>query len=361
MYTNGYGWVRSLGSIFLIIVLISSCSAYSPAVGTASAEELDDTFSIMHISDTQYISKDYPQLFYDTTAWIVNNAANYNVKMVVHAGDIINYNATQSVMDSEWTCANTSMSALLNAGIPYAFCTGNQDVKPYYNPNGNMTGDSYLSFNMSYLRSKPYWVDDFNSKNTAVKFTVNNFPFLIICIEFAATAPTLTWMQEVLDANPDCNVIVAAHMYLNQNATYSNPLAPFADWGNNFKVILDSYPKVFLTLSGHYGEADAGANMIRVDDREEIFFDRSNINGFQGGASVRIYTFNLTSKTVNVSTYALDTQTWLTDAYNQFSFDASVITIPEGLTIGVMMIVSTVAVIIGSRYFRKRQKPVTYV
>jgi hypothetical protein len=360
MYSKDYGWVKRLVSLLLSIVVISSISAYTSPVSAASAGELD-TFSIMQLADTQYIAKDYQQLFYDTTSWIVNNAANYNVKMVVHTGDIINYNATQSVIDSEWACANASMSALLNAGIPYAFCTGNQDVKPYYNPNGNMTGDSYLAFNMSYLRSKSYWVDDFNSKNTAVKFTVNNFTFLIVSIEFAATAPTLTWMREVLDANQDCNIIVAAHMYLNQYANYSNPIPVFDSWGNPFKEILDSYPNVFLTLSGHYGEADAGTNMTRVGNREEIFFDRSNMNGFQGGASVRIYTFNLTSKIVSVSTYALDTQTWLTDAYNQFSFDASVINVPEGLTFAVMMIVSAVAVILGTRYFRKREKPVTYV
>ena len=346
--------------VLLLSVFLLSALAGAQFVNKTSGEEIGDTFSIMHIADTQYISKDYPQLFYDTTAWIVNNSANYNLKMVVHTGDIINYNATQSVMDSEWACANASMSALLNAGIPYVFCTGNQDVKPYYNPNGNMTGDSYLAFNMSYLRSKSYWVDDFNSKNTAVKFTVNNFTFLIVSIEFAATAPTLAWMRGVLDANQDCNIIVAAHMYLNQYANYSNPLTPFADWGNNFKTILEGYPNVFLTLSGHYGEVDVGSNMTRVGNREEIFFDRSNMNGFQGGASVRIYTFNLTSKIVSVSTYALDTQTWLTDAYNQFSFDAS-INLPEGLTFAVMMIVSAVAVILGTRYFRKREKPVTYV
>jgi hypothetical protein len=32
-------------------------------------------------------------------------------------------------------------------------------------------------------------------------------------------------------------------------------------------------------------------------------------------------------------------------------------TIPEGIGLGVMMLLSSVAVIVGARYFRKKQKP----
>jgi hypothetical protein len=38
--------------------------------------------------------------------------------------------------------------------------------------------------------------------------------------------------------------------------------------------------------------------------------------------------------------------------YSVISYD----TIPEGLTIGVMLLLSTVAVVVGTRYFRKRPK-----
>jgi hypothetical protein len=78
-----------------------------------------------------------------------------------------------------------------------------------------------------------------------------------------------------------------------------------------------------MTLSGHIQSRTIGAYNQRVGNREEIFFNRQELNNKTGSASIRIYTFNITSMQVSVSTYALDTQTWLTDNFNQFSFPAS--------------------------------------
>jgi hypothetical protein len=92
-------------------------------------------------------------------------------------------------------------------------------------------------------------------------------------------------------------------------------------WCNNLKTIVDGYPKVFLTLSGH--DPTGTANMTRIGNRQEIFFDRQTTP--TGAASVRIYTFNLSSMRVNTQTYAYNATSkawsWLTDAYNQFSFN----------------------------------------
>ncbi len=41
------------------------------------------------------------------------------------------------------------------------------------------------------------------------------------------------------------------------------------------------------------------------------------------------------------------------DSYGYIDADISGGTIPEGLTVGIMLLVSTVAVIVGARYFRK--------
>jgi hypothetical protein len=69
--------------------------------------------------------------------------------------------------------------------------------------------------------------------------------------------------------------------------------------------------------------------MTRVGKREEVFFDRQSATttaGQTGAAAVRIYTFDMTSKQVNTTTYSLDTQSWLTTATNQFSFSVDSLT-----------------------------------
>jgi hypothetical protein len=317
----------TITTLIIIGFLITATPFFLPKTQAAN----DDSFSIMQISDTQFLSVSFPQLFKDTTSWIVNNSATYNLKMVIHTGDIVdNINSTSGAYSDpvQWNTANIAMSSLLNAGIPYCWDAGNHDQIPWNDASGTWLGSSYAAFNASNMRSNNYWVSDTaDSKNTAVKFSYNGYEFLIINVEYKASNATLTWMRSLLDNNKGANVIVAAHTYLNVKGGYgfaSAGLPGEVAWCTSFKAILDSYPNVFLTLSGH--DPTGTANMTRVGNREEIFFNRqaaTTTAGQTGCAAVRIYTFNLTSKNVSTTTYSLDTQTWLTNAYNQFSFNAN--------------------------------------
>ena len=318
----------ALLALGLVISTLQSTFISSQAVVAVG----DPTFSIMQISDTQFLSLAFPQLFKDTTNWILNNAANYKLKMVIHTGDLVdNINGTSGAYSDpvQWDNANAAMSLLLNAGIPYCWDAGNHDQIPWNNASGTWLGSNYQAFNASNMRSKPYWSGDLvDSKNTAVKFTYKGYDFLIINLEYMATNATINWMKALLDNNKAANVIIAAHTYLNKGGGYgfsSAGLPGEVAWCNNFKTILDGYPNVFLTLSGH--DPTGTANMSRVGNREEIFFNRQGVNNQTGAAAIRIYTFNLTSMSVNTSTYAYNLTsnnwTWLTDGYNQFNFNVS--------------------------------------
>jgi hypothetical protein len=321
---------------FLIIVItVAWMAAFIPmlAISTASGADLDDNyFSIMQISDTQFLSVSYPTLFNETIKWIANNSASYNLKMVVHTGDIVdNINGTSGTYSdpAQWDRANSAMNLLADAGVPYCWDAGNHDQIPWNDANGTWLGSNYPAFNVSNMRSKPYWVSDFfDSKNTAVKLFYKGYPFLIINLEYMATNATINWMKTLLDNNKDANVIVAAHTYLNKAGGYgfsSAGLPGEVAWCNNFKIILDGYPNIFLTLSGH--DPSGTANMTRLGSREEVFFNRQGINNQTGAAAVRIYTFDLTNMNVSTSTYAYvlsnKTWAWLTDVYNQFSFNVT--------------------------------------
>ena len=318
---------NTLTTLILIGLIITTTPFFLPKTNAAN----DDSFSIMQISDTQFLSASFPQLFKDTTSWIVNNSANYNLKMVIHTGDIVdNINSTSGAYSdpAQWNTANIAMSSLLNAGIPYCWDAGNHDQIPWNDATGTWLGSSYTAFNANNMRSKTYWVSDTaDSKNTAVKFSYNGYEFLIINVEYMASSQTLNWMKNLLDSNKGINVIIAAHTYLNVKGGYgfsSAGLPGEVAWCTNFKTIIDSYPNIFLTLSGH--DPTGTANTTRVGNRQEIFFNRQAATtpaGQTAAASVRIYTFNMNTKTVNTTTYCLDTQLWLTTASNQFTFNAA--------------------------------------
>ena len=164
------------------------------------------------------------------------------------------------------------------------------------------------AFNVTAMRQKPYWVGDiFDGKNTAAQFTYGNYHFIVINIEYNANQTVLDWMQTLIKTNPNVNVIVATHDFLNGAGNYGTSKAADKLWAYNFEKLLNNYPNVFLTLNGHAADQGMGtAFNKKVGNREEIFFNRQALANQQGAACARIYTFDMNkppSATVNVYTY----------------------------------------------------------
>jgi hypothetical protein len=88
---------------------------------------------------------------------------------------------------------------------------------------------------------------------------------------------------------------------------------------------------VILTLNGHDVNDGGTAYNRKVGNREEIFFNRQEVDGKTGGAAARIYTFNMSNPAqpvVNVYTYqaysnGAEGPQYLTDPLDQFSFSVN--------------------------------------
>ena len=289
-----------------------------------------DGFSVIQITDTQYLSDSAPDLFNGLTSWIVDNSGALNLTMVIHTGDIVQ--DANSTMD--WINANNAMMQLYNNGIPYCWDAGNHDT--FYStaigagsPSSGWLGENYPAFNVTAMRQKPYWGGDINDgKDTAVQFTYGSYHFMVINIEYDANQTVLDWMQTLLKCNPNLNVIVATHNFLNGYGTYGDTFNPNdVIWATNFEKLLNNYPNVFMTLNGHYTNIGGTAYNKRVGNREEIFFNRQEVDNQTGAATARIYAFNmsdLANPVVNVYTYqTYGTPQYLTDSLDQFSFSAN--------------------------------------
>jgi len=321
---------KSFAYLLIAIALVSCFAFLFPQAKSQDSGGNSACFSIMQITDTQYLSWKTPSLYNDVTDWIVANSQAYNLKMVIHTGDLVD----TPTHTSEWDAANAAMMTLYNNGIPYCWDAGNHDQLPpndtanlwLGDSNTDWLGSQYPAFNPAVMRTQPYWVSDiFDGKNTAVGFSCQGFRLLIINLEFLSNSSAINWMQMLIERNPDAKVIVATHDYLNMTGGYgtrsrSNEGVLDYTWGNNFKSILDQYANVFMILSGHIQTRTVGAYNQAVGSREEVFFNRQDLNGQLGAACVRIYNFNLTSMQINVSTYAIDQQSWVTDSSNQFRF-----------------------------------------
>ncbi len=317
-----------------------SCSILTlPMASTVSATSTTTSgnFSVVWITDTQYLSEVYPKYYDSLCRWIVNNKEKYNVKMVIHTGDLVEdeWNRTQ------WEQADQSMSLLLTNGIPYCWDAGNHDYNSTY-----WVGNQFSAFNPDAMAVKSYWIgDEFGGQNTAVHVNISGWDLLVINLSYHANDTAIAWANDVLNAYPNSHAIVATHAYLNEKGTYTGRGSDESHeaWATNFREnLLDKHPNVFMTLSGHFHPTSG--SRTRDGDRDELMFNLQDAYGQVGGASLRILTFDTADNIIDVKTYVVYANQFLQDQNNNFTLDNAFYNaaVPEFPTATVMLIVLVV-------------------
>ena len=297
-------------SVTALTLLVTA--SFNPALSQICIAQTQPSapFSVIWITDTQYLSESYPAYFDNLTQWIVDNRATYNVQMVIHTGDIINDPDNLT----EWENANKSMSLLLNAGIPYCWDAGNHD----YDWSGTdlWMGSQFTAFSPQAMQSKTYWVsDDLDGENTAVNFTSGGSTFIVINIAFDANSTVLAWANNLLNEYPQAHAIVATHAFINQQCSYDA-------WALNLKkTVLDTHPNVFLTLNGHYHPS--ADNFTEVGGRWQLVYNQQDASSGMGADAARILTFNVAKGTITVQTYSQLTNQFLKDPADNFTLKTS--------------------------------------
>ncbi|MGA2384995.1 MAG: metallophosphoesterase [Candidatus Bathyarchaeia archaeon] len=310
-------------------------------------DRIVDGFSIVQITDTQFLSDSLPGLYSGLTSWIANKASALNLTIVVHTGDIVQVASSAG----DWQNASNAMMTLYNNGVPYCWNAGNHDQDEINNtvgrgnPDASWIGGNYPGFNVTMMRKEPYWVGDiFDGKSTAVQFIWGNYHFMVINIEYNANQTVLDWMQTLVKTNPNVNVIVATHDFLNATGGYGTLNHADVVWATNFEKLLNNYPNVFMTINGHAtipSNSTATGYNKKAGKREEVFFNRQQLNSLQGAAAARIYTFEMSHPAnpgVDVYTYqTFGTPHYITDPMDQFNFSTSLkayspstVSIPSG-------------------------------
>ena len=264
-------------------------------------------FSVIHISDTQELS--WLGYWGNFTEWLVSVESEYNVKMIIHTGDIVEHCDDTK----EWERANASMVALLDAGVPYTWCTGNHDVD--YSTY-TYIGANYLAFNTSTFESEDYWLGSYDQKNTAVNWTYGNHKFIVINLEWHCNETAMAWFTNILETNTDANIIVATHSFINTSGGYNLWLGGDT-WELALLGILNENPNVMFTLNGH----DQGVCTNVVNDREQMLFNYQNSDA----RVARVLNFHVASNTVYVRTFKEYNGQWDISSENSFSFSVKLV------------------------------------
>jgi len=296
------------------------------------ANATGQNFTLAVLPDTQFYSAEDDNgtaaMYMAQTQWIANNQAALNIPYVVHLGDIVNDGASQTF---EWTVADSAMTVLENANIPYGVHPGNHDEGVKGSGAGGVDGGGDAGnttaynqyFGVSRFSGRSYYGGHYSTGNDDHYDLISAGGMNFIIIYFAYDenitgsrfTSVLSWAQGVLQQYSDRHAILVSHYILQDG----NP-AQFGDQGQVLVTTLGKYPNVFLTLSGHYplpgeGQRVDTFNGNTVTSVMSDFQDRAN----GGDGWMRIMTFSPSTNQINVQTYSPVLNQYMTDSGSQFS------------------------------------------
>ena len=252
-------------------------------------------YTFAWMTDTQFYSQEYPEIYDKMTEWIADNAQSQNIKYVFHTGDVTNWYA----YDNQWKNADASMKKL-DGKVPYSILAGNHDV--------GFTANDYTQY-LQYFGEKRF-ADDKNAewyeggKASAKLLTVGNRQFLMLALGYHPDDGMIAWANAKLKEHPTTPAIFTTHSYMNTDGSLN------ATGQSLFDKIIKPNPNVCLVLCGHNHSAEV--NIANIDDNGDGKTDRTvyqlmadyqaTENG--GNGYLRLLTVDENKQQITVRTYS---------------------------------------------------------
>ncbi|MFJ4846336.1 metallophosphoesterase [Streptomyces sp. NPDC088733] len=244
-------------------------------------------FSIVHYTDTQYLSEGaveqetaeeravWEKAYGDVSRWIADNKDKRKIAYVAHTGDLIENNirkpadeATQRQVTGELEVSSKQQKILDDAGVPNGVIAGNHDnqsgtengpgaiYNKYYGP------DRYQALSKGWEHAEyggPWREGD--NQNHYDLFSAGGLDFVVVGLSYGVTREEAEWADSIFKRFPDRNGILLSHDYLAPSSNPNGRGAPFSapDGSMLYKTVVQDNPNVFLILAGH--EHGVGTNI----------------------------------------------------------------------------------------------------
>jgi hypothetical protein len=164
-------------------------------------------------------------------------------------------------------------------------------------------------------------------------FEVGDIKYMVLVLDCSPTDEMIAWASDAVAANPDRNVIVTTHVYLNKDGTTMSPTdyAPGTpNTGDDiWEGLVRKHENIVLVLCGHDSSAQL-AYSTQIGDKgntvTQLLVDGQGVEDSQDGYAGFVATlyFSEDGKDVTVEYYStIRQQYFLTE--NQFSFSLDLI------------------------------------
>jgi hypothetical protein len=219
----------------------------------------DYDFAITHITDTQYLSESYPEVYTQLASWIADNKDSRKIAFAQHTGDLVQnwVDPDQSEVRAriEFERASAIQSILDDAGVPNGVLPGNHD---------NKRGVDDSLFN-EYVPPSRYEGTDWYGASIAPGDNSANFStfewegarFLMLALPYAYGEREIAWAETVVAEHPDFNIIVATHEHVmpktvDEDAHRSTNSRWVSHGGQLWERVIAPHRNVLFVLSGHF-------------------------------------------------------------------------------------------------------------
>lgn len=296
--------------------------------------------SIVHLTDTQYLSEGYPEEYERMTRWIVELAQRRELAAVVHTGDLVQSwvdpDQSEARARIEFERASAAQRVLEDAGLVTTVLPGNHDTKrgidaslynEYFGPERYADAPGFVA---------PLAAGDATSSYTIVR--AGPAAVLVLSIGYGYGERELAWAERVVQQHPAHNVVIATHEHLTP-LTLWDPTRRATDnrWLSRADELWDRVVapnrNVVAVLAGHYHGLGAivtpDAGGIEGHDVVELLADYQEFrtdSGERATGFLRLLQWDLAAGQLLVDTYSprLDATVSAAYDYPQFVLESGV-------------------------------------
>jgi hypothetical protein len=242
-------------------------SFFTAALALFAPAAARGAFTVVVLPDTQLYSENYPEIFATQTQWIVDHAAEQNIRFVTHVGDIVqNFASGPDRNLVEWQRADAAMRTLDPvADLPYSVSLGNHDYDVGDDNAG--TASRYVEFfgPGRYAGRSWYGGSSPDGRNHYQFFTGDGQTFLHLNLEFEPPEGAIQWADSIIHQHFGVPTILTTHKYLDFNAL---PAVDLESTGGSpasavFSRLVFNHPQVFMVFSGHR-PAERHSTMVNI-------------------------------------------------------------------------------------------------
>lgn len=208
-----------------------------------------------HLTDTQFLSEGFRDVYRQDVSWVVANHAARKIGYATNTGDIIENwiggNADPVRARKEFGAAKKIQQMLNDADVPNGVLPGNHDN--FWGRNNDLYNEF---FGPEMYEDESWWGGSYGPDDNSAHYdfvTENGVDFLVLNLPYRPSQDQIDWAREIAASYPSHNVILLTHSYIDTEKNIENRGNRYTARGEDiWSDLVAPSDNIFLVLGGHY-------------------------------------------------------------------------------------------------------------